>query len=129
MLLQSIDLIAQALLILFQFGVVDLEFVKFKVVVFSKDIFVLISPEKLLLCVLMLLILTFKVSELSIHLVQVVLQILDVWVSITNLSHGLGNHLLFVTDQRWDAFNSLVVVVLLGMQDLEALGLAIEFFV
>lgn len=78
MLLQSIDLIAQALLILFQFGVVDLEFVKFKVVVFSKDIFVLISPEKLLLCVLMLLILTFKVSELSIHLVQVVLQILDV---------------------------------------------------
>jgi hypothetical protein len=62
--------------------------------ILALDVLILIRFKKLLLCILMLFVLGFKVAQLTIHLVQSVLVILDHRVALTDLLNGHGNLLL-----------------------------------
>ena len=59
----------------------------------------------------MLLVLTFKVSELSIKFVQSVFLVLDLLMAESDPLNGLCDLLLLVVDQALDACDSLLVVL------------------
>lgn len=93
------------------------------------NILKLIGLEKLLLGLLVLLVLALKVAQLSIHLVESVLVILDGRVALTDLLHCLRDLALLVLDQILNALDSLVVVLRFGRQNLNSLGLSFVVFV
>lgn len=67
--LQAVDLVADALLVLLKLLEVNGVLVKFKLGVLALNVFVLIGLEKLLLGVLVLLVLVLIVSQLCVELV------------------------------------------------------------
>lgn len=97
--------------------------------ILALDVLILIRFKKLLLCILMLFVLGFKVAQLTIHLVQSVLVILDHRVALTDLLNGHGNLLLLGINQCLDALNSLVVVLGFSCKNSNSFSLPFYFFV
>ena len=125
MVLKSVKFVTDALLILFQLLMENIEFSVFQLSIFTLYVFVFISFEKLLLCSLMLLILTFKVPELTIKIVQNIFVVLNDIMALTNFINCFGNYLFFVLDDVIHTVDTLVVIVWLGMEDLYSLWLLV----
>lgn len=113
--LEPVDLVAHALLVLLELRPCDLVFVVLQLTVFSLNVFILIRLEKLGLGSLVLLVLVLKVTQLTVKFVECVLGVLEDLVGLRDLGDCLRDALVLVADQLVDALASLVVVLILSV--------------
>lgn len=111
MLLESIDFIGNRLLILFGLLQHNQQFLLLQLILFTVNILIFIGLEQLGLSVLVLLILTLKIPELSIQLVQSILLVLDRSMCLIQPGTGIGKLFFLMSNQIINAISSLVVIV------------------
>lgn len=85
-LLESIDLVAERLLVLLELVEGNLALLQFQRVVFILHVFILIGLEELGLGRLVLLILVLEVAELAVKLIQCIFELLNLLVGLVNFS-------------------------------------------
>lgn len=112
-LLESIDLVAEGLLVLLQLIEGNLALLQFERVVFILHVFILIGLEELGLGRLVLLILVLEVAELAVKLIQCILELLNLLVGLVNFSACAGYTVFLVRKQILATINSLVVIITL----------------
>ena len=129
MLLQSIKFMPHSGLVLLQFLHIGGQFLFLELVLLGLNIFVLITLEELALSVLMLIVLVLEVSEFTIKLVKVILEILDTCCGFPNCRLHPGKIPFLIIKNILVILDSLIVVFNFSCQNLIPFVVLFHFFV